>query len=113
MRSLFVAIHKPRIASDVSGQYRRHPPLDPDWPLLHHWPAIQPTAYCTTDRTTAKRVLTGCPPKLMSVIGTKRTCRSGRSMSVLGGKATREELGRDLAARTLPQPAPNSPHVAL
>src|SRR5229473_2241633 len=70
MRSLFVAMHKPRIASDVSGQYRRQPPLDPDWPLLHHWPAIQPTAYCTTDRTTAKRVLTGCPPKLMSVIGT-------------------------------------------
>jgi hypothetical protein len=31
-------MHKPRIASDVSGQYRRQPALDPDWPLLHHGP---------------------------------------------------------------------------
>src|SRR6266478_1685055 len=87
MRSLFVAMHKPRIASDVSGQYRRQPPLDPDWPLLHHWPAIQPTAYCTTDRTTAKRVLTGCPPKLMSVIGTFRTQGDVRYSVAIRGKA--------------------------
>jgi hypothetical protein len=33
MRSLFVAMHKSRIASHVGGQYRRQPALDPDWPL--------------------------------------------------------------------------------
>ena len=36
MRSLFVTVHEPRIASHVGGQYRRQPTLDPDWPLLHH-----------------------------------------------------------------------------
>src|SRR5262249_27738987 len=38
MRSLFVIVHEPRVASDVGGQYRRQPALDPDWPLLHHGP---------------------------------------------------------------------------
>jgi hypothetical protein len=28
-------------------------------------------------------------------------------------KAIREEIDHDLAARTLPQPAPHSPHLAL
>jgi hypothetical protein len=36
VRSLFVIVHKARIASHVSGQYRRQPPFDPDWLLLHH-----------------------------------------------------------------------------
>ncbi len=36
MRSLFVIVHQPRIASHVGGQYRRQPALYPDWPLLHH-----------------------------------------------------------------------------
>jgi hypothetical protein len=38
MRSLFVIMHEPRVASHVSGQYRRQPALDPDWPLLNHGP---------------------------------------------------------------------------
>ena len=42
MRSLFVAMHKSRIASHVGGQYRRQPALDPDWPLLHHGPQSNP-----------------------------------------------------------------------
>jgi hypothetical protein len=42
MRSLFVDVHKPRVASHVSGQYRRQPALDPPWPLLHHGTDIQP-----------------------------------------------------------------------
>ena len=36
MRSLFVIVHEPRVASHVGGQYRRQPALDPDWLLLHH-----------------------------------------------------------------------------
>jgi hypothetical protein len=36
VRSLFVIVHEPRVASHVGGQYRRQPALDPDWPLLHH-----------------------------------------------------------------------------
>jgi hypothetical protein len=38
VRSLFVIVHEPRVASHVGGQYRRQPALDPDWPLLHHGP---------------------------------------------------------------------------
>ena len=44
MRSLFVIVHEPRIASHVGGQYRRQPTLDPDWPLLHHGPQSNPDA---------------------------------------------------------------------
>ena len=36
VRSLFVIVHKARIASHVGGQYRRQPAVDPAWPLLHH-----------------------------------------------------------------------------
>jgi hypothetical protein len=36
MRSLFVIVHEPRVASHVGGQYRRQPALD--WPFLHHGP---------------------------------------------------------------------------
>jgi hypothetical protein len=38
MRSLFVIVHEPRVASHVGCQYRRQPALDLDWPLLHHGP---------------------------------------------------------------------------
>jgi hypothetical protein len=37
MRSLFIIMHEPRIASHVGGHYRRQPSLDPEWSLLHHW----------------------------------------------------------------------------
>src|SRR6185369_13777209 len=38
VRSLFVIMHEPRVASHVGSQYRRQPALHPDWPLLHHGP---------------------------------------------------------------------------
>jgi hypothetical protein len=38
VRSFFVIVHEPRIASHVGGQYRRQSALDPDWPFLHHGP---------------------------------------------------------------------------
>src|SRR5262245_741294 len=47
--SFFVIVHEPRIASHVGSQYRRQPPLDPDWPILHHGPPSNP-AHCTTDQ---------------------------------------------------------------
>ena len=39
--SLFVIVHEARVASHVGGQYRRQPPFDPDWPLLHHASCLQ------------------------------------------------------------------------
>src|SRR6516165_10891562 len=36
MRSLFVIVHEPRVASHVGSHYRRQSALDPDWPLLCH-----------------------------------------------------------------------------
>jgi hypothetical protein len=45
MRGLFVMVHEPRVASHVSGQYRRQPALDPDWPFLHHGPQSCLRAY--------------------------------------------------------------------
>ena len=52
VRSLFVIVHEPRIASHVGGQYRRQPAFDPALAALAPWPAIQPTRYSTTDRVT-------------------------------------------------------------
>jgi hypothetical protein len=46
---IFVAMHKPLIASDVSGQYRRRPALDSAPPAP--WPTIQ--CDCTTDQMDA------------------------------------------------------------
>src|SRR5215831_18773256 len=48
VRSLFVIMHEPRVASHVGSQYRRQLALDPDWPLLHHGSQSNP-AHCTTD----------------------------------------------------------------
>src|SRR5882724_6882693 len=36
MRSLFVMMHEPRIASHVGGHYHRQPASDPPWSLLRH-----------------------------------------------------------------------------
>src|SRR5262249_53439989 len=36
VRSLFVMVHEPRVASHVGGQYRRQPALEPAWRLLRH-----------------------------------------------------------------------------
>jgi hypothetical protein len=32
----FIDAHKPRIAGDIGGQYRRQSAFDPTWLLLHH-----------------------------------------------------------------------------
>src|SRR5262245_48883347 len=58
--SFFVIVHEPRIASYVGGQYRRHPPLDPDWPILHHGPPSNP-AHCTTDQRGVPNAFDGMP----------------------------------------------------
>ena len=62
MRSLFVMVHEPRIASHVGGQYRRQPALDPDWPLFCTM-ARNPTHSILYDGSdgSAKHALTGCP----------------------------------------------------
>ena len=36
VRILFVTMHEPGIAGYVGGQDSRRPPLNSDWPLLHH-----------------------------------------------------------------------------
>jgi hypothetical protein len=36
VRSLFVTVHQPRIASHVSGHYCRQPAFDPAWLVWHH-----------------------------------------------------------------------------
>src|SRR5712691_8864893 len=52
MRSLFVIVHEPRVASHVGGHYRRQPALDPVWWLLRHGTQLQPIGYCMSDQTT-------------------------------------------------------------
>src|SRR6266568_3973489 len=83
MRSLFVAVHEPRVASHVGGQYRRQPTFNPDWPLLHHGMQSNPQLTLRRIRGACQRVLTGCPSKLMSVIGTNRTNRAAQMTSVV------------------------------
>src|SRR6476661_8338578 len=63
MRSLFVIVHQQRVASYIGGQYRRQPPLDPVWRLLHHGLQSNLDAICTTGHM-------GCPYGPMSHIGT-------------------------------------------
>ena len=55
MRSLFVVVHKARIADHVRGQNRRQPALDPDWPLLHHGRQTFRDAICTIKSAAALR----------------------------------------------------------
>jgi hypothetical protein len=38
MCRLFIMMHQPRIARNVSSQYCRQLALDANWPLLHHGP---------------------------------------------------------------------------
>src|SRR6266478_2511601 len=51
MRSFFVIVHEPRVASHVGGQYGRQPALDPGWSVLLH--ASVPFSFELYD-TTAK-----------------------------------------------------------
>src|SRR5260370_302357 len=83
MRCLFVLVHKPRIASDVSGQYRRQPALDPDWPLLHHGPQSNLQHMVRQIRRQSQTGFDGLP-RLMSVLGTFETGQSAQRMSVSG-----------------------------
>src|SRR6476659_598430 len=82
MSSLFVAVHEPRIASHVGGQYRRQPTLDPDRPFLDHGSQTNPPRTVRRINGSAKRPLPDHPHRLMSPIGTKRTCRAELTMSV-------------------------------
>src|ERR1700693_260444 len=87
MRSLFVAMHKPRVDSHVSGQYRRQPTFNPDCPLLHHGMQSIPQLTLRRIRGDCQRVLTGCPSKLMSVIVHETVMAAQHRMSVVEGNA--------------------------
>lgn len=73
-----IAEVEPRIASHVRGHYCRQPPLD----------GMAPS--CTKARNPARTLVCKLepprmPPKLMSVIGTFRTCQPRLTMSVIEG----------------------------
>src|SRR5450755_2207598 len=96
MRSLFVAMHKPRVASHVGGQYRRQPTLNPVWWLLRHGTEIQPIGYGTTDQTTVPCAsLRDAPVDV--VVGTFETCRPGLTRSAVRGRP--ECAGRPARSR--------------
>ena len=68
MRSLFVIVHEPRVASHVGCQYRRQPALDPAWRLLRHGTQIPPIKYSTMDQPTVPNALLPVTVKLRRML---------------------------------------------
>jgi hypothetical protein len=62
MRSLFVMVHEPGIASHVGGQYRRQPTLNPDWPLTRHGTQSNPLHNVRRIEGQFQRRFDGCHP---------------------------------------------------
>src|SRR6266851_6833698 len=85
MCSLFVMVHKTRIAGHVCGQNRRQPALDPDWPLLHH--GYNPTSMGLYDRSD------GRPTGLMSRIVQAFGCRHDEAIHALRRPASEKRQG--------------------
>jgi hypothetical protein len=77
VRGLFVMVHEPRIARHVSGQYRRQPTFNPDWPLLHHGMQPNPRAILRRMGDRTKR--------LMSAIGTSRHFAPMQNLQIVIG----------------------------
>jgi hypothetical protein len=68
VRTLFVIVHEPRVASHVGCQYRRQPALDPAWRLLRHGTQIPPIEYSTMDQPTVPNALLRVTVKLRRML---------------------------------------------